>query len=157
MGISQSHKIALKTKKQKKNWTSTGIYLILCIISNSTYARCFQCKILSYTLFLYKKLYIFKSHHYDLSLRKRRWNCIPSLFLLSESERPQESFKTLSCGEFDAFILIPAGCCLTFNGKFNMENVVLCNHLFLTFKLYIYRCQKKGFSVFLTFQNRSYR
>ena len=147
MGISQSHKIALKTKKQKKNWTSTGIYLILCIISNSTYARCFQCKILSYTLFLYKKLYIFKSHHYDLSLRKRRWNCIPSLFLLSESERPQESFKTLSCGEFDAFILIPAGCCLTFTENSIWKTLyfvtiffLLSNFTFIVVRKRVFQC-----------------
>lgn len=89
-----------------------------------------------------------QTQHHDLSLRKKRRSCIPSLFLLSECERSRESFKTIfqRIWQFDASILINhCGQLFSFCGKVNMEKVVLCNYLFVCFKLYIYHCQKKGF------------
>ena len=148
--------VTIEHKPISQNYFETKVYLILCIVSNNSYARwkiirCkIQYKIPINTLFLIKNFLFLKkqTQHYDLSPRKRRRSCIPSLFLLSECERSRESFKTIfqRIWQFDASILINhCGQLFGFCGKVNMENVVLCNYLFVCFKFYIYHCQKKGF------------
>ena len=116
------------------------------IVSSNTYMRCFQYKVLNNVLFLNKKLFLFKKSNSPLcSFCKEedetvfhRYFCCPNVrnlwnqlkfYLAEDLTLPPQTLQAAVFG---------------FSEKDNTENVILYNHLFLIFKLYVYRSREKG-------------
>ena len=88
------------------------MYMITRIVSNNTYLRRTQNEVLNNSLFLNKKLHLFRKSNPLFHSFFKKEDKIPSLFGLPDCERAQGLlFKILSCGGFDASLPITAGCC----------------------------------------------
>ena len=108
------------------------IYMTPRIVSSNTYMRCFQYKVFNDVLFLNKKLFLFekkKIHLYFYCPNVRSlWNQL-KFYLAEDLRLPPQTLQAAVFG---------------FSEKDNTENVILYNHLFLIFKLYVYCSREKG-------------
>ena len=121
------------------------IYMTPRIDSSNTYMRCFQYKVLNNVPFLNKKLFLFKKSNsqwcffckeedetvfylylYCTNVRNL-WNQL-KFYLAEDLTLPPQTLQAAVFG---------------FSEKDNTENVILYNHLFLIFKLYVYRSREK--------------
>ena len=115
------------------------------IVSSNTYMRCFQYKVLNNILFLNKKLFLFKKSNSSLCCFckeedetvfhlyfccpnvRNLWNQLKS-YLAEDLTLPPQTLQAAVFG---------------FSEKDNSENIILYNHLFPIFKLYVYRSTGK--------------
>lgn len=70
-------------------------------------------------------------------------------------DRFVESFKTITCRGFEASIIKQHAVIVGFFREDDMENVLLYNHLFLLFKLYVFCCWERGFLDFTNLVNQT--
>ena len=117
------------------------------IVSSNTYIRCFQYNVLNNALFQNKKLFLFKKSNSPLcscckeedktafcfyfcwANVRNLWNQL-KFYLAEDLSLPPQTLQAAVFG---------------FSEKDITENVILYNHLFLIFKLYVYRSREKDF------------
>ena len=117
------------------------IYMIPRIVSSNTYMRC-----LNNTLFLNKKLFLFKKSNSPLcSFCNEKDETVFHLYFFCPNVR--HLWNQLDFYLAEDFSLPPEtlqAAVFGFSEKDNTENVILYSHLFLIFKLYVYRSREKG-------------
>ena len=122
------------------------IYMIPRIVSSNTYMRYFQYKVLNNTLFLNKKLFLFKKSNSPLcSFCNEEDETVFHLYFYCPNVR--NIWNQLDFYLAEDFLLAPQtlqAAVFGFSEKDNTEKVILYNHLFLIFKLYVYRSREKG-------------
>ena len=115
-------------------------------VSSNTYIRCFQYKFLNSTLFLNKRLFLFKKSNSSLcSFCNEEGETVFHLYFYCPDVR--NLWNQLDCYLAEDFSLPPQllqAAVFGFSEKDNTENVILYNHLFLIFKLYVYHSREKG-------------
>ena len=115
------------------------------IISSNTYMRCFQNKLLNNVLFLNKTLFLFKKSNSPLcSFRKEEDETVfyPYFYCPNVGNLwNQLKFYLAEHLTLPPQILLAAVFGLSEKDK--TKNVILYNHLFLIFKLYVYRFREK--------------
>ena len=127
------------------------------IVSSNTYTRCFQTsKVLSNALFLNKKPFLIKKLNLLLcSFCKEEDETIFHLYFHCPNVR--NLCNQLKFYHAKYFCLPPQTLQATifgFSEKNNMENVIFYNHLFLIFKLYVYRSREKIFLSVMSLVNQ---
>ena len=149
--IPSNWKNIIKQKYFEKKFTDLSldwkeIYMIPRIVSSNTYMRCFQYEVLNNTLFLNKKLFLFKKSNSPLcSFCNEEDETIFHLYFYCPNVR--NLWNQLDFYLAEDFLLppqTPQAAVFGFSEKDNTENLILCNHLFLIFKLYVYRSREKG-------------
>ena len=108
--------------------------------------RCFQYKVLNNTLLLNKKLFLFKKSNSPLcSFCNEKDETVLHLYFYCSNVR--NLWNQLDFYLAEDFSLPPQtlqAAVFGFSEKDNTEYVILYNHLFLIFKLYVYGSREKG-------------
>ena len=132
------------------------IYMIPRIVSSNTYMKRFQYKVLKNTLFLNKKLFLFKKSNSPLcSFCNEEDETVFHLYFYCPDVR--NLWNQLAIYLAEDFSLPPQtlqAAVFGFSEKGNTENAILYNHLFLIFKLYVYRSREKGLLNVMSFVNQ---
>ena len=116
------------------------------IVFSNTYMRCFQYKVLNNALFVNKKPFLFKKSNTSLCSFCIEEDEIFHLYFYCPNVR--NLWNQLNFYLEEDLMLPPQtlqAAVFGFSAKDNTENVILCNHLFVIFKLYAYRSREKGF------------
>ena len=135
------------------NWKN--IYLVARKVTTCTYLRCFQYKILTNTLYLNKKLFLFKKSKSPLcSFCRTEEETVPHLFYsCPKTQSLWLRLKNTLARDFSLPLLTPQAASFCF---LNIDTDIhaISNHILLIFKLYIYQSRESNALCFNHLFNR---
>ena len=117
-----------------------------CIVSSNSFVRCFQYKVLNNALFLNKMLFLFKKSNLPLCpfCKEKDETVFHFNFYCPNVRNLRNQLNFNLAGDLTLPPQTLQATVFGFSEKDNTENIILYNHLFLIFKLYVYRSRKIG-------------